>query len=55
MLSIYTQFIECVNDVTYSWNYVTVLILKDCTFVFELLFVINTKYGIAKDSVFLKY
>jgi hypothetical protein len=43
-----------VNNVTYSRNYVTVLILKDCTFVSELLFAINKIYGIATGSVFIK-
>jgi hypothetical protein len=44
-----------VNNVTYSRNYVKVLILKDCTFVSELLLVIDKIYGIATGSVFIKY
>jgi len=33
------------NDVTYSWNYVTVFRFKDCIFV----------NGIVTGSVFIKY
>jgi hypothetical protein len=44
-----------VNDATFSWNYVKVLSLKDCTFVSELLYVTNKIYGIAIGSAFIKY
>ena len=43
------------NDVTYSWNYVTVLRFKDCIFVSELVLVTFKIYGIAIGSVFIKY
>ena len=46
---------KCVNYVTYSRNYVTVLSLKDSTFVSELLFVTNKIYGIVTGSIFIKY
>jgi len=44
-----------VNNVTYSWKYITVLRLKDCNFVTGLLFVINKKYGIVKGFVLIKF
>jgi len=44
-----------VNNVTYSWKYITVLRFKDCNFVTELLFVINKKYGIVKGFVLIKF
>jgi hypothetical protein len=46
---------KCVNDVTYFWNYVTVLSLRDCIFASELLFVTNKIYGITTGSVFITY
>jgi len=44
-----------VNDVNNSKNYVKVLILKDCTFVSELVYVTNKIYGIAICPAFIKY